>query len=164
MSKQETKLEKQKKKETKKPKTKDEVVVKEMELRFPEEAKILRLLKDEGSDGVRAEKFLQVTGAKVLAKIDFKRGRIDLLDTEIDVTDRKRVMLAEEIIKRIQPALQKQFPKCVEMLLSEQEEGWLKKVIEMIDGGAETVVQRTRGRCVWVTFKKGRSQRSLLIE
>ena len=163
MNETKTKLEQEKEK-TKENKNKDEAVVKEMELHFPDDEAITHILKDEGVDGERIERFLTLTGLKVLARINFKKGTIKILDIEADVEDRKKQFIAEKIVKRIKPALERDFPKMVQAILSEEEEEWQKKILAMIDKGAEVTMERTRGKCVWVIFKKGRSVRRLLIE
>lgn len=95
---------------------------------------------------------------KALVKIDLKRNTIHLLDTEVDIEDRQKKLLAQNIVKKIIPALQKDFPHIVEEILSEKERDWLLKVEKMVDEGAEVSIEKGPG-CVWLVFKKGRSIR-----
>lgn len=143
--KQESKQEKKKETAGKRPNapTKPAEEVREMKIVWPEE---------------------DIKELKAIVKIDFKRNNIYLLETEVDIEDRQKKLLAERIVSKIAPALQKEFPSIVEHILSGKERDWLVKIEKMVDEGAEVTMAETEGRCVWIEFKKGKSVRSLLIE
>lgn len=154
-------------KKTEKEKTKQEPKgeVREMSLHYKHlDQWLIDRLKEVGVDSKKIERLLQKGGSKVLVKVDLEANKIVILDDQVGIENRKKQFLAEKIVKRIKPSLKTEFPKIVQTLLSEQDEDWLKTVLELLDNGAKVGMDRTKGRCVWIVFEKGRRNRSLLIE